>query len=52
VLLLLWAVSGLYLPKTAFAALANLQSGVLTLPKALPLAGKTFSSPKLNPPTL
>jgi hypothetical protein len=38
----------LYLPKTAFAALANLQSGVLTLPKALP-RGKNFSFTETRP---
>jgi hypothetical protein len=42
-----------YLPKTAtaFAALANLPSEVLTLQKPS-LAGKTFPSPKLKPPPL
>jgi hypothetical protein len=41
----------LYPPKTAIAALANLQSEDLTLEKAFP-RGKSFSSPKLEPQAL
>jgi hypothetical protein len=40
-----------YLPETALAALTNLPSEVLTLQKPS-LAGETFPSPKLKPPTL
>jgi hypothetical protein len=49
--LLFYLFSSLYLPKTAFAALANLPSEVLALQKPS-LAGKNFPSPKLKPPTL
>jgi hypothetical protein len=41
-----WAVSSLYLPKTALAALANLQSEDLTSCKSLPSREKLFPSPK------
>jgi hypothetical protein len=48
-----WAVSGLYLPKTALAALANPQSEVLALPKAFRPRGKLFRHRDLiGPPTL